>query len=81
MQTLLIVVLKITAVVLVADFTSGLVHWLEDAYAREDTPILGPLVARANIIHHHYPRYFTRLNWWQSSWELVCLSALAVLGA
>lgn len=81
MQTLLVVFLKIILVVLLADFTSGFIHWLEDAYAREDTPIIGPLVARANIIHHHYPRYFTRLSWWQSSWDLVGLSTLLVLGA
>jgi hypothetical protein len=69
------------AVVLLADFAAGFVHWLEDAYAREDTPILGPLVARANILHHHCPRAFTKLNWWQSSWVLLTLSLLLVLGA
>ncbi|HTB63826.1 MAG TPA: fatty acid desaturase CarF family protein [Opitutales bacterium] len=79
--TILSFLCKILATVLAADFVAGFVHWLEDAYAREDTPILGPLVARANIIHHHYPRHFTRLSWWQSSWDLLCLCALLVLAA
>src|SRR5471032_2734892 len=81
MQTLFIVLFKIFATVLLADFVAGFVHWVEDAYAREDTLILGPLVARTNIVHHHYPRYFTRLSWWQSSWDLLVISALLVLGA
>ncbi|MDB6015872.1 MAG: Kua-ubiquitin conjugating enzyme hybrid localization domain protein, partial [Pedosphaera sp.] len=38
----------------------GLVHWFEDAYVREGTPLIGRHVARPNIVHHHYPRYMTR---------------------
>ena len=66
---------------LAADFVAGIVHWLEDAYVREDTPVVGALVGRQNIVHHHCPRYFTRLNWWQSSWDLLCISAAIVLVA
>ena len=40
------VVFEIILIVLIADFISGLFHWLEDAYGREDWPIttldLGP---------------------------------------
>lgn len=64
--------------VLLADFIAGVVHWLEDAYGSADTPVLGPLLIRPNIVHHHYPRHFTRLSWWQSSWDLV-LVGLAFL--
>lgn len=67
-------------VVLLADFVAGIVHWLEDAYGSADTPVVGPLLVRPNIVHHHYPRYFTRLTWWQSSWDLL-LVCLALLGA
>lgn len=81
MNTILLILLEFFATLLAADFAAGFVHWLEDAYAREDTPVIGPLIARANIVHHHYPRYFTRLSWWESSWELLVLSAVAVLGA
>ena len=67
--------------ILVADFASGFFHWLEDAYGREDFPITGRLVTMPNILHHHNPRHFTRNSWFQSSWDLTCLSVLIVLGA
>jgi len=71
--------LQAVAVVMVADFIAGLVHWLEDAYGSEDTPVVGPLLIKPNIVHHHYPRFFTKLSWWQSSWDLLLLGAL-ILG-
>src|SRR5688500_4872160 len=75
------ILFEVVLVVLVADFLSGFFHWLEDAYGREDFPITGRLVTRPNILHHHNPRYFTRHNWWQSSWDLACFCALLVIGA
>jgi hypothetical protein len=51
-------------------------HWLEDAYGREDWPITGRLVTKPNILHHHDPRYFTRYGWFHSSWDLMCLGLL-----
>ncbi|HTD65719.1 MAG TPA: fatty acid desaturase CarF family protein [Candidatus Limnocylindria bacterium] len=80
-----VVILKIAfelvACVLVADFVSGFFHWLEDAYGREDFPIIGRLVTKPNILHHHNPRHFTRNSWWQSSWDLACLCALIAIVA
>jgi ubiquitin-conjugating enzyme E2 variant len=81
MKTALLLLTKFLATVLAADFVAGLIHWLEDAYVREDTPIIGKYVARPNIIHHHYPRYMTRHSWWQASQDLVVVSALLVIGA
>src|SRR5579871_3708212 len=81
MKILLIILLKIAVAVLAAELVAGLVHWFEDAYVRENTPVLGPLMARANIVHHHFPRYFTRHNWFESSWDLACLSAAVLAGA
>src|SRR5580692_10210651 len=79
MNTIIIPLLRAVRSVFAAEFVSGFVHWLEDAYIREDTPLLGRHMARANIVHHHYPRHMTRNSWWQSSWDLVCLSALLVV--
>ena len=75
------ILLQALGVILLADFLAGVFHWLEDAYGTEDTPVLGPLMIRANIVHHHYPRFFTKLTWWQSSWDLLLLGALIVGGA
>jgi ubiquitin-conjugating enzyme E2 variant len=69
----LMMILDIIGAVLMADFFSGLFHWLEDAYGRENWPITGRLVTKPNILHHHEPRYFTRHSWFHSSWLLLCL--------
>jgi len=81
MKTILSFIAQFAGTVLVAEFTAGLVHWFEDAYIREKTPLVGRLIGRPNIVHHHYPRFMTRHSWWQSSWDLALLSALLVTGA
>jgi len=79
MFTPIIILLRAVRAVFTAEFVTGLVHWFEDAYVREDTPLIGRHVARPNIVHHHYPRFMTRLNWWQSSWDLCLISGLLVV--
>jgi ubiquitin-conjugating enzyme E2 variant len=79
-------IIEIIAAVLVADFLSGLFHWLEDAYGHENWVITGRLITKPNILHHHDPRYFTRHGWFQSSWLLLCfgfalLASAWLLGA
>lgn len=81
MKTTLNVFAQFFATVFAAEFAAGFVHWFEDAYIRESTPIIGHLVGRPNIVHHHYPRYMTRHSWWQSSWDLILLAAILVTGA
>src|SRR5689334_15056956 len=75
------VIFEIIVAVLVADFLSGLFHWLEDAYGKEDWPVIGDLVTKPNILHHHEPRYFTRHNWLQSSWLLLCIGLVVLATA
>lgn len=81
MTKLLIVALQIVLVVMLADFIAGVVHWFEDAYVREDTPLIGSFIGKANVIHHHLPRFMTRNNWWQSSWDLLAFAAVIVFVA
>jgi ubiquitin-conjugating enzyme E2 variant len=75
------VLIEIICAILIADFLSGLFHWLEDAYGNENWPILGRLVTRPNILHHHDPRYFTRHGWFESSWLLLGLGLMVLAGA
>ena len=75
-MNILSIVLQAAATILIADFFSGLFHWLEDAYGREDYPITGRLFTKPNILHHHDPRYFVRHSWLQSSWDLTLFCAL-----
>jgi ubiquitin-conjugating enzyme E2 variant len=81
MKTFFNLLWQIPTVIFAADFAGGFVHWLEDAYIREDTPLIGKWVARPNIVHHHYPRFMTRHSWWQASRELVVLAGLMLIGA
>ena len=64
---------------LLADFLSGLVHWMEDRVLRMDTPILGPAVVIPNRVHHTDPLKFTnssfiRRNEWL--WMAVALISI-----
>jgi hypothetical protein len=81
MLPFLSILLQGVGVLLLADFVAGLVHWAEDTYADESVPVIGPVLARPNIIHHHFPRYFIRLSWWQSSWLLCLVSGGLLLAA
>ena len=81
MKTILIFLVEFAATVFAAEFVAGLVHWFEDAYIRDNTPLVGKYIGRPNIVHHHYPRFMTRNTWWQSSWDLVLFSAFIVGGA
>ena len=81
MNELVTVLWQSLLVIMLADFIAGIVHWFEDAYVRENTPLIGSFIGKANVIHHHLPRYMTRNNWWQSSWDLLAFSAFIVLGA
>lgn len=81
LSTVLIIVAEAILVISLADFAAGVIHWLEDAYFTEETPVIGPMLIRPNIVHHHFPRYFTQLSWWQSSRELFLVGAGLVLVA
>lgn len=77
----LLIPLQIIAIIAFADFVSGTIHWAEDAYGSEETPVFGRLLIRPNIVHHHYPRFFTRFTWFQSSWDLAILGLIVLAGA
>lgn len=77
----LLIALQVVVIVGLADFVAGLVHWAEDAYFDENTPVIGPRIIVPNIVHHHLPRYFTRLSWWQSSADLLLAGLLIIAAA
>ena len=79
LMTVSLIVVEIMLVVVLADFLAGVIHWAEDAYFSEETPVIGPLFIRPNIVHHHFPRFFTRLSWWQSSWDLTLIGGAILL--
>lgn len=71
----------VAAAVVLADLVSGVVHWMEDAYARVKPHrklALINKIAAENDLHHRRPRDFLARSWWASSWDLVLLSAAVV---
>lgn len=72
--------IKLFFTVVMADFVSGLVHWLEDAYARPGMPLVGR-IAEENLRHHARPREFLGKNWWESSSDLVLIGLVTMLVA
>lgn len=65
---------------LVTDFLSGVVHWLEDSYGDPNSPILGKYVIAPNQLHHFEPRAFTLSPVWRRNRSLWVLVALITLG-
>lgn len=81
MNELITLPLQAAGVILAADLTAGLIHWIEDAYVREDTPIIGGWIGKPNTVHHHLPRRMTRNTWWQSNRDLLLAMCALVIGA
>ena len=70
--------LQFVAVVLLVDFVSGLVHWLEDTFWTERTPLVGRWIVRPNVLHHEDGSAFVARSYWASNWDLLALGAIVV---
>src|SRR2546426_2572830 len=55
-------VVRIAGSVLMADFLSGLAHWIEDSYFSPQTPLIGSTI-RKNVLHHSQPQAFVGNPW------------------
>ena len=60
-----IIAAQAIGIYLLVDFISGVIHWSEDRYGSESTPIVGGAI-RKNILHHHRPRHITRITFWEA---------------
>ena len=58
------------------DFVSGLVHWCEDTFGTENSPVTGKWIVIPNMIHHENPAAFLSKSWLESSWDLTVASLL-----
>lgn len=75
-MVLITVLWKLFLTLIAIDFVSGLVHWAEDTFWTEDTPVVGDWVVKPNVVHHEHPRAFLEKSWWASSWDLLLASSL-----
>ena len=71
-------ILKALGVVLLADFVTGFVHWLEDSYWSLTTPILGKWLVEPNLAHHKNGQDFLKKSWFQSSWDLLLVGIVTI---
>ena len=55
---------QIIAGLLIADFVSGLLHWMEDRYGGPSWPVVGRLI-RSTVRHHKRPRGMTTSPFWR----------------
>jgi hypothetical protein len=72
-------ILEFITTILLADFVSGVVHWTEDTFWTENTPVMGHWVVKSNVLHHKNGSAITRNTWLQSSWGLLIVGII-VLG-
>ena len=70
--------IKFAAIILTADFISGLFHWWEDAYGNPNWKILGKHVVEPNLLHHSQPRAFLKGNYWQRN-NTAIISAIILI--
>jgi plasmanylethanolamine desaturase len=78
---MLSILLQALAVLLVLDLGSGLVHWAEDTFFSESTPIVGAWLVAPNVLHHRDGGAFVDRSWWQSNWDCLLFCAAAVAAA
>jgi plasmanylethanolamine desaturase len=74
------IVLDVFICVLVADFLTGLLHWLEDSYGDPAWPLVGRLVIEPNLEHHARPRAMVVHPWLETSKLSLAIGALLALG-
>lgn len=75
----LAILLQALAGMLLADFLTGLFHWLEDRYGCENWPVLGRLVIAPNRLHHEQPLVFTRSGFVARNWTCAVAAGLIAL--
>lgn len=77
---LAVVGLALLVGLLLADLTSGLVHWWADRIASEDFPLLGPLFVRPFREHHEDPTGICRHDFFETNGN-TCMVVLPFLAA
>lgn len=71
----------LAATLALVDFVSGLVHWAEDTFFVESTPVVGRWLVVPNVIHHENATAFVSNSWLASSWDLLAVGALVGVAA
>ncbi|MGD2132363.1 MAG: fatty acid desaturase CarF family protein [Maricaulaceae bacterium] len=78
MAEILLFIVQVLAGLLIADFVSGLVHWLEDNYGEPDWPIVGGAVA-STMRHHENPRRMLGVSYLVRNGPTMLVTALCAV--
>jgi hypothetical protein len=81
MNDIMTITLRSAGVILAADLTAGLIHWIEDACICEHTPLIGQWIGRPNTFYHHLPRRMKRNSWLHSNWDQLVAVLLILIAA
>lgn len=68
--------IEVLACILIADFITGLIHFLEDTYLVPFWRPFDNLVTHPNILHHADPMNFTMGDIWHRNYHLFILAAV-----
>lgn len=74
-------ILECCVALLAVDFASGLVHWCEDTFWTEATPIVGRWIVTPNVLHHRDATAFVTKSWIAGSWDLAAAGLLIAIAA
>ncbi len=65
--------------ILIADFLTGLIHWIEDTYGVPAWWLIGGPVIEPNILHHSDPLHFTMSSVLMRNYQPFAIAAASVL--
>jgi len=78
MNSIMYITLEIIGIILLVDFVTGFIHWLEDTYWSPDTPVLGKWLVVPNLAHHNNGQDFLKKSWLESSWDLLLAGIITI---
>lgn len=77
----MITLLQVVFAILLVDLVSGFVHWAEDTFCTETTPLIGKWIVTPNVLHHRDGNAFVSKGWFASNWDLTLVGALVIVAA
>ena len=75
----MIILLKVILLILLADFISGIGHWLEDVYGNPNDTWIGRKIVQPNLQHHKTPRSFLQGSYWDRNGMVIIICVFLMI--
>lgn len=62
MDHIALIAWQVVGCLLLADFITGFVHWVEDCYGLPSWPLIGKSVIEPNMLHHKHPTWMITMG-------------------